>query len=202
MKTLISIDPGASGGIAAMTSDGTMLFASKMPETPRDVFDLLQSAVAGTPPALVKCYMEQVSGFAGEGQPGSAMFNFGRGVGQIEGMLIGMKVPHDFVTPQRWQKALALGTSGRVKGNYAGMAPDQAKAEKKRIGNINAGIKRDWKNKLKATAQRLYPHVKVTLSICDALLILHYAIRQENGAVIIPPLPETLSIQQPQPQLL
>ena len=34
----------------------------------------------------------------------------------------------------------------------------------------------EWKRKLKAKAQELYPHLDVTLKNCDALLILHFAL--------------------------
>ncbi len=34
------------------------------------------------------------------------MFQFGRGVGMVEGVLAGVGVPTQYVTPQRWQKAV------------------------------------------------------------------------------------------------
>lgn len=38
----------------------------------------------------------------------------------------------------------------------------------------------EWKNKLKASAQRLYPKLKVTLLTSNAILILDYAIKSLN----------------------
>ena len=65
--------------------------------------------------------------------------------------LLCRKTPTTEVTPQKWQKALQLGTKGHKSTSQ-------------------------WKNKLKAKAQQLYPKVpKITLAISDALLILEYA---------------------------
>lgn len=124
---------------------------------------------AGKPPALVampdtlhdlvevirdaQCdhaFLELVGGFIGKNQPGSAMFNFGTNYGQIQGVLAALGVPFTLVRPQAWQKALSLGTS-------TGMS------------------KTEWKNKLKAKAQQLYPSTKITLSTADACLIWHAA---------------------------
>ena len=38
-----------------------------------------------------------------------------------------------------------------------------------------------WKSKLKGSAQRLYPHLRVTLQTADALLILEYG-RKTRGS--------------------
>ena len=75
------------------------------------------------------------------------MFNFGRNFGFLLGTLAGLYIRTELITPQKWQKALGLGTS-------KGMKPTE------------------WKNKLKAEAPRLFPDIKVTLKTADALLIL------------------------------
>ena len=80
------------------------------------------------------------------------MFNFGKGVGHLEAITYTLGFELRQIMPQKWQKALSL-------------------------GNSNGMSKTDWKNKLKATAQHLYPNVKVTLSTSDALLIYHAAHR-------------------------
>lgn len=96
-----------------------------------------------------KCYLEKVGGLPGMG--GSSMFNFGKGFGHLEMALLCRKIPTTEVTPQKWQKSLQLGTKGHKSTSQ-------------------------WKNKLKAKAQQLYPKVpKITLAISDALLILEYA---------------------------
>lgn len=100
------------------------------------------------------CYLEKVGGMPGQG--GGAMFTFGRGFGHIEMALLSCRIPTVEVTPQKWQKAIQLGNKG-------------------------SKSKSEWKNKLKARAEQLFPYVgKVTLATSDALLICQYGILQEK----------------------
>lgn len=100
------------------------------------------------------CYLEKVGGIPGMGA--SRMFNFGQGFGWLEMALLACKIPTVEVTPQKWQKALQL-------------------------GNKRNKTKTQWKNKLKARAEQLFPNVgKITLAVSDALLILYYGITQER----------------------
>ena len=91
------------------------------------------------------------------GQGGMAMFNFGKGFGHLEMALLGMGVPTVEVTPQKWQKSFQLGNSK------------------------SCSSKTEWKNKLKAKAQQLFPNIKVTLWSADALLLYHYGVHTEKG---------------------
>lgn len=142
---MIAIDPGASGGIASVTING-MVDATKMPETEGDVLNRLKN-LRTYHDTLV---LEQVGGYVGgAGSPGSAMFNFGRNFGFLLGVAMTLGYRIIMVRPQAWQKALSL-------GNSKGMS------------------KTEWKNKLKAEAQRRFPKLSVTLSTADALLILEY----------------------------
>lgn len=101
-----------------------------------------------------KCYLERVGGMPGQG--GMAMFNFGKGYGYLEMALLACKIPTVSVTPQKWQKPLQLGTRG------------------------NKTVSQ-WKNKLKAKAEQLFPYIgKITLATSDALLILQYGLIQEK----------------------
>ena len=146
MIWMVAIDPGASGGIASITING-MVDAVKMPETEGDVLGKLKSLRTYHDVIVI----EQVGGYVGgAGSPGSAMFNFGRGFGFILGVAMTLGYRIEMVRPQAWQKALSL-------GNSKGMAS-----------------KTEWKNKLKAEAQRRFPNLSVTLSTADALLILEY----------------------------
>lgn len=100
------------------------------------------------------CYLEKVQGLPG--MSGSAMFNFGCGFGHLEMALLACKIPTVSVTPQKWQKSLQLGNKGNKSTT-------------------------EWKNKLKAKAEQLFPYVgRITLAISDALLILQYSIIQEK----------------------
>jgi len=147
MTPIIACDPGKSGGIAYMDQEG-IVTASSMPDTEGDVYDHIQSLVAGG--ARPVCVMERVRGFMGAKAPGSAMFNFGMGYGFIQGVLMGMGVPLELVDPAKWQKTFSLGKKSECSGTT------------------------EWKNKLKSEAQRRFPHLKVTLGTADALLILSW----------------------------
>lgn len=173
IPTLIAIDPGATGGIAVLR-DGERAIAVKMPETPGDVAQTLKSFC--TDPCRV--YMERVGGFAGSAQPGSAMFNFGMGYGIIQGVIYTLGVPFELVPPMRWQSAIGLGAKGLARPPKGTVL---TKEQKRSFTLMNYRAKKIWKNKLKEVAQRLYPHLKVTLLNADALLILEYARRQEIG---------------------
>ena len=149
----IAIDPGQSGGLAWQDEYGQTQ-SCKMPATEGDVVDMLSSMSISAP---ATAYVEKVGGFTGQGQPGSAMFNFGRGVGVLHGALLALGVRVIEVTPQKWQGHIGIGTS---KGS---------------------ATKTAWKNKLKSEAQRRYPDQKVTLSTADALLMLEYALAMGKG---------------------
>jgi hypothetical protein len=192
--TLLAIDPGASGGLAIKHGDQVEAF--KMPETPRDTCDIIKAAIAKTGDhKQVKCYMEKVGGFiAGNPAPGSAMFNFGKGVGEIHGMLIALQVAFEEVPPQRWQRALGIPSKGLARAEYTPtMTKEQRSLEKRRVSSINNRINTVWKNRLKEMAQQLNPWITVTLKTSDTLLILEYAKRQERGA------PDATPIVMPQP---
>lgn len=142
----VAIDPGASGGIAWRTANGGVLTA-KMPETEGDVLLFMR----GFNPEAYTCYMEEVGGYIGKAQPGSAMFTFGKNAGFLIGVTMALGLRLEMVRPQTWQKRLGIGTSR------------------------TCASKTEWKNKLKAVAQRKFPTANVTLATSDALLILDYA---------------------------
>jgi len=184
-KFIIAIDPGLVGGIVFGHIDrvGVAVNAHAMPETETDVVDLLRSRIinarnnAADMSFEIVAVMEKVGGYVGgAGQPGSAMFSFGRGAGIIYGCLMYAKVRIEEVTPQKWQKFLSLGHKEHAKATPM-VNPAMAKLEAKRVAALNAKYKTEWKNKLKAEAQRLYPEIKVTLKTADALLIYEYAKR-------------------------
>ena len=155
MNTFIAIDPGWSGGLAV--GQGGKVFCNAMPETLGDVFELIEEIAAsarseGHDPV---CLLEEVGGYAGRAQPGSAMFRFGEQYGFVQGVIRSLGLRLELVRPQVWQRSFGLGTASRC------------------------ASRREWKNKLKAEAQRRFPQIKVTLKTADALLILDHARRRE-----------------------
>ncbi len=152
MKTIVAIDPGMSGGMAVRWFNKTDCWP--MPETEGDLLERLREfkSLAGLEGDEVVWVLEEVSGFAGKAQPGSAMFRFGEHFGFIKGAVQALEIRLVLVRPQVWQKGFGLGTASAC------------------------ASKSEWKNKLKAEAQRRFPHLNVTLKTADALLILEHSI--------------------------
>lgn len=103
-KICVGIDPGISGGISVIGPLGAEAF--KMPETERDVFDLLNSFYFYEPVV----FMEKVGPMPKQGVVSvwkfSANYNFLRGV------VIALGYPLHDVRPQVWQKTLGCLTHG------------------------------------------------------------------------------------------
>lgn len=102
-KTFLGIDPGANGGLAWLSEDGTLLECVKMPSTPEDVLTALGSYDCES----VVCFMEKVGGMTG--QSASASFTFGKGYGELTMALLAKGISTTLVTPQKWQKHFNLG---------------------------------------------------------------------------------------------
>lgn len=155
-RLVIGIDPGSLGGIAVLGDDGAVVSVSKMPQTPHDILEYLRRW-CGTEMfgSSVVCYMEKV-GTGMPGQSSKATATFARHCGHLEMALLSLGIKTNEVTPQKWQKAYQLGRSSEYS-------------------------KTEWKNRLKALAQQLFPREKVTLMVADALLIAEYGRKQEVG---------------------
>lgn len=147
IQHFIGIDPGVSGGIAWTSPLGDQCKA--MPATLHDTIDLLEQILDQQADGKSTVYIEELPKFI-RAIPSSKVFVMARNYGQLEGALATLNITMHHVRPQVWQKALGLGTS-------------------------TGGTKTDWKNKLKAKAQHLFPEEEVTLKTADALLILNAA---------------------------
>ena len=90
------------------------------------------------------CYLEEIPKFAGKNA--SAMMKLSTRYGECRGILAAFAIRVHEIRPQEWQKALGLGS------------------------RATHGAR--WKAHLKERSQALFPHLKVTLKIADALLIL------------------------------
>jgi hypothetical protein len=149
----VGVDPGKSGGMA-VSCDGLVL-VRKMPETEKDVLEYFRGLV-NFGPAVVA--VEKVGGFIQDTPtPGSAMFNFGWNYGSLRMAILANDWPiTESVAPQTWQKALSIAPKRRNE------------------------TKTQWKNRLKARAQELFPTINVTLAVADALLIMEYVKRKHQ----------------------
>lgn len=152
-QKILAIDPGKKGGLVWGDGSPENTKAIKMPPTAHDLRDQLNEIISelGEVPTV---YMEKVGGFiSGVRLPGSSMFNFGRNVGIIEGVVASSNMRLLLVTPLKWQGSLSLGKKG---------------------GRTNT----EWKNHLKGAAQNLFPTHKITLDTADAFLIYYAATRE------------------------
>jgi hypothetical protein len=102
------------------------------------------------PPINTTVVIEKVPAFVGP-IPASASFKLGYSYGWIVGLWQGRGFKVVLVTPQEWQKTMGVGTKGKSTTS-------------------------EWKNKLKAEAQRRFPSVeKITLKTADAFCLLSHA---------------------------
>lgn len=156
MATVIGIDPGTNGAIAVLSDDyGPRTY---QPVTERDYFDVLSMIFREDNEAVAYC--EKVH--AGPKIGSSAAFKYGQCVGAMRMACIAANLRVYYVTPQEWQKRIGLRSVGGGFGNK-----DTEK-----------------KNRNKALAQELFPRLKITHAIADALLICEYGRRVTSGRVV------------------
>ena len=106
MKLYLGIDPGLSGGIAFVPETGTP-WAHKMPETDRDLIDLLSDNISlHTATAM----LEFVHSSPQMGV--KSAFTFGEGYGRLQAVLTALRVPYERIRPAAWQKAMGCLTKG------------------------------------------------------------------------------------------
>lgn len=104
---------------------------------------------------VTHCYVEHVTTSPQMGVKSAGTFMQGKG--EILMALTAAEIPYEEVRPLKWQKALGI--------------PGRKKTE----------TTPQWKNRLKAKAQELYPSEYVTKATCDALLIAEYLRRVKEG---------------------
>ena len=118
MNYVIGIDPGISGAIAFF-EDGVLQRVEDMPTLGVDSGKTTKRHISAVTLAMyLEIYpdahvvIERVGAMPGQGV--TSMFNFGRSAGIIEGVAAALRMPHTFVTPQTWTKAV-----GRAAGKDA-----------------------------------------------------------------------------------
>lgn len=162
MRVFVGVDPGVSGGIAAVDETSRPLVFLKRPENVKEVLENFQHIRSLS--ADVRGVLERVNPgvFGGFGKKDKqrmgvvSSFTFGVGYGELRAMLVAAEIPFEEVSPQKWQGALNCRTGGD-------------------------------KNVSKAKAASLFPSVpKLTHAIADALLMAEYCRRVELGIVARP----------------
>jgi hypothetical protein len=106
MPTIIAIDPGLSGAIAVL-QDGQEPVVVDAPtfkaKDKKEDFDIPSMVTLLKKYATEGCFVVIERVHAMPRNAGSAMFNFGRGVGLWEGILAALGCEVHLVTPQKWK---------------------------------------------------------------------------------------------------
>lgn len=122
MTIIIGIDPGFSGAIAHLSSDGTL----KIWDMPivadlkgRPILNLYELYEILSPKAKQNyvAVLEQVASRPGQSAPST--FRFGQGYGALEMGLAAHKIEKKIVTPAKWKKYFGL---SKDKGASRGLA--------------------------------------------------------------------------------
>jgi crossover junction endodeoxyribonuclease RuvC len=105
---IIGIDPGFSGGIAWLSDHGHLIEVRDLPVTKGEGLmpSVLASWLREDDRRPAHAFIERVAARPGAGVAG--MFNFGRGYGQLEGVLAALGVPVTLVTPAKWKGSLRV----------------------------------------------------------------------------------------------
>lgn len=147
-KQILGCDPGASGALAFFSPESGTLDVIDMPVVQVKRGGKLKSEISPQmlsslirPRLVDRAVIEKVGAMPGQGV--SSMFQFGRSVGQLEGVLAALMIPTEYVTPQQWQKAVGVrdGKDG-ARARAAELFPAYAHlfARKKDDGRADASL--------------------------------------------------------------
>lgn len=156
MKTIIGIDPGASGAITFTNPTDKKIYAYKChPEISGRRLSVSMALNAYENKEAV-AYIEKVHAMPHDGR--SSLFKFGVNYGAWLGILNSIKAIDKIVevSPQKWMKFWEI-----------------------KLGEKLPKIKKDRKNKLKEIAS-IYTEKPATLWNADSVLITMYGVHQEE----------------------
>lgn len=104
------IDPGLKGGIALVSSSGSLIDAVPMPNDVNgiDVRAVMEKIRRYTAESFVKVIIEKTQSMPKQGI--SSAHTYGIGFGSIIGVLVALDIPYMMVRPAQWTKAMHVGT--------------------------------------------------------------------------------------------
>lgn len=106
----LGIDPGQGGGLALVRKDGALVRFERMPQTERDILDLLSS---WTFPVFADAPVAILEFVRASPQMGvTSAFTFGCGYGGLRMALTATGIPFSEVTPKKWQGVMQCRTGG------------------------------------------------------------------------------------------
>ncbi len=172
-KTIIGIDPGASGAITyAQVEDNKLSMIPKvfkMPKTFEEMNHLFMDISGDLDRCL--CFIEKVNMRPSDMAGGRAfgMMKLMKNFERLKDAMRINKIGFIEVHPTTWQNYLKL------------KLPKGTKEEKK-----------DRKNRYKDVAQTHYPEIRATLNNCDALLLLSFGMKklQQDREYIMQNIPD------------
>ena len=150
-RVFIGIDPGKSGGFGLIKIEDGIEFSYAY-KFPKQLADLPSMLLSHIPNKLslenVHVTVEHVHAFPNQGSVST--FSFGQNLGQWEGVLAACELEPVYVGPRTWMSEF-----------------------------IKLGLeKKDRKRQLYGKAQELFPNIKITFNISDALLLTKYSYDQ------------------------
>ncbi len=148
----VGFDVGAKAGIATLTDTAATVIPT--PPTERGLWEVVSGLTNRAEQRDVCVVIEQVGGYVagnkGQAGMGPSMFAFGMSYGRLRMALLAAGLPFAVVTPQTWQRGL-------------------------KISRRKDEDKYKFKVRLADTARRLFPDIKFSNDLADALLIADYA---------------------------
>lgn len=106
-RYLCAIDPGKTGALAFHNPDSDVpVWVTPMPETLTDLRDLMDEHSHYT------VIVERQNGLM-RGKGIGQIQKFIRGCGEIDGVLVGLQIPHDHVLPNTWMRGLIGSAKGK-----------------------------------------------------------------------------------------
>lgn len=186
MQPIMTVDPGANGGICVRQPSGRVN-CDKIPASLSDKRKLIRGIEDAYP--NVEAIIEDV-GFHVAGNRAQGSVKLARHVGQIEGILMALDIPVSYVRPQKWMtvfpdrpKSLNIAEKINLKAKYPSYSASQFQRV---VDKANARRKKERKAYIKAKVQAAFdvkvyarpdgkPTHTVTDWCADALGILMWA---------------------------
>ena len=148
-KLFIGIDPGMNGGIAFIRPemDSYSIQSMRCPKTAPEMAEIFEIGIEQAEHMHeIVLFIEHVWSFPGDGRVGA--FRFGYNYGLWKGIASANGIDVYNIAPRKWQGGLNV--------------PD----------NLKGRERKKW---LKEHAESLFPNIKITYNVSDAILIANYA---------------------------
>tara|TARA_R100001594_G_scaffold27172_1_gene51934 strand:+ start:242 stop:784 length:543 start_codon:yes stop_codon:yes gene_type:complete len=148
-KIFIGIDPGKNGGVAVineMDDDNEHVITFRCPKNPKTMsLSLMSTIPTNVSYENVMVLIEHVHAMPKNGVV--SMFSFGQNLGHWEGILGAFELNVEYAGPRTWMA-------------HYDCKPGMDKKDRKRY--------------LRGIAEELFPNIKMTFNISDAILIANY----------------------------